>query len=197
MPESLFRGELYVVHAVHLHPDMLNTFIQVRFCVSKFFRATFMLTVENICWLLGAYSSVVLWCTEWGRVYGKDAHIRMIFDNMTAVAWTHTRNTKHREAQCALRIMSLMEATSHVFTSAEQIPAEKNVWADAGSRSWDTEDSMLRFKNLSANYEQVAVPEAWRSPLRVWQKLSDGISWPEIARICTRDFGISGGSGVK
>jgi hypothetical protein len=76
--------------------------------------------------LLGAYFSVVLWCTEWRRVYGKDVHIRMIIDNMSAVAWTDTRNTKHPEAQCALRIMSLMEATSHVFTSAEYIPGKKN-----------------------------------------------------------------------
>jgi hypothetical protein len=93
--------------------------------------------------LLGAYFSVVLWCTEWRRVYGKDVHIRMIIDNMSVVAWTDARNTKHPEAQCALRIMSLVEATSHVFTSAEHIPGEKNVWAYAGSRSWDTEDSML------------------------------------------------------
>jgi hypothetical protein len=62
--------------------------------------------------------------------------------------------------------MSLVEATSHVFASAEHIAGEENVWADAGSRSWDTEDSMLRFKNLSTNYEQVAVPEACRNPSR-------------------------------
>jgi hypothetical protein len=46
----------------------------------------------------------------------------MVIDNMSAVAWMDTRNTKHPEAQCALRTMSLMEATSHVFTSAEHIP---------------------------------------------------------------------------
>ena len=147
--------------------------------------------------LLGAYFSVILWCAEWRRVYGKDAHIRMVIDNMSAVAWTDTRNTKHPEAQCALRIMGLLEATSHVFTSSEHIPGEKNVWADAGSRSWDTEDSMLRFKKLSTNYEQVAVPEAWRNPSRAWQKLSDGNPWPEIARISTRDTGRSGSSGAK
>jgi hypothetical protein len=113
--------------------------------------------------LLGAYFSVILWCAEWRRVYGRDAHIRMVIDNVSAVAWTDTRNTKHPEAQCALRIMSLLEATSHVFTSSEHIPGEKNVWADAGSRSWDTEDSMIRFKSLCTNYEQVAVPEAWRN----------------------------------
>jgi hypothetical protein len=67
------------------------------------------------------------------RVYGKHVHIRMIIDNMSAVAWKDTRNTKHPEAQCALRIMSLMEATSHVFTSAEHVTGEKNVWVDAGS----------------------------------------------------------------
>ncbi len=73
--------------------------------------------------LLGACFSVVLWCTEWRRVY--DTHIRMIIENMSAVAWTDTRNTKHPEAQRALRIMSLV--ASHVFTSAEHIPGEENV----------------------------------------------------------------------
>jgi hypothetical protein len=116
----------------------------------------------------------------------------MVIDNMSAVTWTDTRNTKHPEAQCALRIMSLMEATSHVFTSVPW----KNVWADAGSRSWDTEDSMLRFKNLSTNYKQVAVPEAWRNPSRAWQKLSDGNPWPEISRISIEDIGRSGSSGA-
>jgi hypothetical protein len=38
--------------------------------------------------LLGAYFSVVPWCTEWRRVYGKDAYIRMIIDDMSAVVWT-------------------------------------------------------------------------------------------------------------
>jgi hypothetical protein len=95
--------------------------------------------------LVGAYVSVVPWCTAWRRVYGKDAHIRMIIDSMSAVSWTDTRNTKHPKAQCALRIMSLLEATSHVLTPAEHIPGKKNVWADSGSQSWDTEDSMLRF----------------------------------------------------
>jgi hypothetical protein len=55
-----------------------------------------------------------------------------VIDNMSAVAWTDTRNTKYPEAQCALRTMSLMEATSHEFTSAEHIPGEKYAWADAG-----------------------------------------------------------------
>ncbi len=147
--------------------------------------------------LLGAYFSVVLWCTERRRVYGKDAHIRMIIDNMPAVVWTDTSSTKHPEAQCALRIMGLLEATSHVFTSSEHIPGERNVWADAGSRSWDTEDSMLRFKSLSTNYEQVVVPEAWRNPSRAWQKLSDGNPWLEIARINIKDIGRSRNSGAK
>ncbi len=93
--------------------------------------------------------------------------------------------------------MSLMEATSNVFTSAEHIPGEKNVWVDAGPRSWDTEDSILRYKNLSTNYEQVAVPEAWRNPSRAWQKLSDGNPWPEIARINIKGIRRSGSSGAK
>jgi hypothetical protein len=114
--------------------------------------------------LLGAYFSVILWCAEWRRVYGRDAHIRMVIDNVSAVAWTDTRHTKYPEAQCALRIMGLLEATSHGFTSSEHMPGEKNVWADTGSRSWDTKDSMLRFKSLCTNYEQVAVPEAWQNP---------------------------------
>jgi hypothetical protein len=86
----------------------------------------------------------------------------MVIDNVSAVAWTDTRNTKHPEAQCALRIMDLLEATSNVFTSSEHIPGEKNVWADAGSRSWDTEDPMLRFRKLSTNYEQ-AEALRWKS----------------------------------
>jgi hypothetical protein len=147
--------------------------------------------------LLGAYFSVILWCAEWSRAYGRVAHIRMVIDNVSAVAWTDTRNTTHPEALCSLRIMGLLEAISHVFTSSEHIPGEKNVWADAGSRSWDTEDSMLRFKNLSTNNEQVAVPEAWRNPSRAWQKPYDGNPWPEIARINIKDIGCSGSSGAK
>ncbi len=75
--------------------------------------------------LLGAYFSVILWCAEWRREYGRDAHIRMVIDNVSTVAWTDTRNTKHPETQCALRIMGLLEATSHVFTSSEHIEANK------------------------------------------------------------------------
>ncbi len=72
--------------------------------------------------MLGAFFSVVLWCTAWRRVYGRVAHTRMIIESMSVVAWEDTRNTKHQiKAQCALRIMSLMEAASHVFTSAEHI----------------------------------------------------------------------------
>jgi hypothetical protein len=78
----------------------------------------------------------------------------MVIDNVSAVAWTDSRNTKHPEAQCALRIMGLLEATSHVFTSSEHIPGEKNVWADAGSRSWDTEDSMLTWQPTWNDREQ-------------------------------------------
>ncbi len=92
--------------------------------------------------------------------------------------------------------MSLMEATNHVFTSAEHIPGEKNVWADAGSRSWDTEDSMLLFKGLSTNYE-LAVPEAWLNPSRAWQKLSNGNPWPEIDRRSIKGIVCSVGSGAK
>jgi hypothetical protein len=83
----------------------------------------------------------------------------MIIDNMSAVSWSDTGNTKLPEAQCALRIMRMMEATSHIFTSDEHIPGEKNVWVDSGSQSWDTEDSILRFENLSTNYEQVVSPK--------------------------------------
>ncbi len=82
------------------------------------------LITEN-CWM--PTFRLILWCAEWRRVYGKDAHIRMVIDNVSAVAWTDTRNTKHPEAQCVLRIMGLLEATSHVFTSSEHIPGEKNV----------------------------------------------------------------------
>jgi hypothetical protein len=96
--------------------------------------------------LLGAYFSLVLWCTEWKSVYGKDAHIRMILDKMTVVSWTDTRHTKHPEAQCALRIMSLMEAASHVFTSAEHIPGEENVWVYSVSRSWTPKIQCYDFK---------------------------------------------------
>jgi hypothetical protein len=120
----------------------------------------------------------------------------MAIDNISAVAWTDTRNTKHPEAQCALRIMRLLEATSHVFTSAEHIPGKKNAWADAVSRSWDTEDAMLRFKNRSTNYEQVVVPEAWRNPSRAWQRhiyvprsLSDSCNHLDISFMHRRGFG--------
>jgi hypothetical protein len=147
--------------------------------------------------LLGAYFSVVLWCKDWRRTYGKDAHIRMVIDNTSAVSWADTRNTKHTEAQGALRIMSLMEATNHVFTSAEHIPGEKNVWADLGSRSWDTEDSMLKFRQLSTNYEQVEVPSVWRNPSQAWQRFSDGNPWPETARTSTTCIGTNGSSGVN
>jgi hypothetical protein len=58
-----------------------------------------------------------------GRSYTDD------FDNLSAVSWTDTRDTKHPEAQFTLRIMSSMEATSHLLTSDGHIPGEKNVWA--------------------------------------------------------------------
>ncbi len=146
--------------------------------------------------LLGAYFSVILWCVSWREVYGRDAHIRMVIDNTSAVTWADTRNTKHPAAQGALRIMGLMEATNHVFTSAEHIPGEQNVWADLGSRSWDTEDSRLKFKTISANYEQVAVPDEWRNPSRAWQRFSDGNPWPEIARVSTICIGTNGNIGA-
>lgn len=165
-------------------------------CIRKFKDRSDMSFSINYRELLGAYFSVILWCVSWREVYGRDAHIRMVIDNTSAVTWADTRNTKHPAAQGALRIMGLMEATNHVFTSAEHIPGEQNVWADLGSRSWDTEDSRLRFKTISANYEQVAVPDEWRNPSRAWQRFSDGNPWPEIARVSTICIGTNGNIGA-
>jgi hypothetical protein len=76
---------------------------------------------------LGTYFSVVLYVyrvekSAWEGCPCSDDYRQHVGRSMDG-----TRNTKHPEAQGALRIMSLIEATSHVFTSAEQIPGEKNV----------------------------------------------------------------------
>jgi hypothetical protein len=58
------------------------------------------------------------------------------------------------------------------------------------------EDSMLKFKQLSTNYEQV-VPNVWRNPSQAWQRFSDGNPWPETARTSTTCIGTNGSSGVN
>ncbi len=64
-------------------------------CIRKFKKIDSAFSI-NYGELMGASFSLVLWCTEWRRVYGKDVHIRMIIDNMSTVAWTDTRNTNHQ-----------------------------------------------------------------------------------------------------
>jgi len=147
--------------------------------------------------LLGAYFSVVIWSQSWHRVYGKDAHIRLVIDNTSAVSWTDTRNSKHTEAQHALRVMGLLEATHHIYTSSEHIPGQDNVWADLGSRSWGSEEAILKFSNICTDYEQVEVPVEWRNPSEAWSRLSSGSLWAGIAKTSTTGTGTSGGNGVS
>jgi hypothetical protein len=80
--------------------------------------------------LLGAYFAVVLWATAWPKAYGKDAHIRQVIVNTSAVSWSDIRSIKHTEAQHALRVTVLLEAANHVFTSSEHIPGLENSRAD-------------------------------------------------------------------
>jgi hypothetical protein len=147
--------------------------------------------------LLGAYFAVVLWSPLWPRVYGKDAHIRLVIDNTSAVSWTDTRSSKHPEAQHALRVMGLLEATHHVFTSSEHIPGQNNSWADLGSRSWGSKDNIIKFKSICANYEQVEVPAAWRNPSEAWSRLSSGNPWAGIVKTSTIAIGFNGNTGVS
>jgi hypothetical protein len=147
--------------------------------------------------LLGAYFSVILWSTQWRELFGREAHIRLVIDNTSAVSWTDTRNSKHVEAQHALRVMGLVEASNHVFTSSEHIPGDENSWADKGSRLWDSEDSLLQFMSISNDYVQVEVPTEWRCPSRAWSRLSSGNPSDEIARISTTAIGCNGLVGAK
>jgi hypothetical protein len=98
-----------------------------------------------------------------------------------------------RRRSVAISSVQIRRIAGYVFGAFSR----RYAWADTGSRSWDTEDDMLRFKNLRTNYEQVAVPEAWRNPSRAWQKLSDGNPWPEIASINIKDIERSGSNGAK
>ena len=53
----------------------------------------------NIRELLGGFYSLVVWIDEWHRRFGKDANVRFVIDNTSAVSWTNSRTTSHPEAQ--------------------------------------------------------------------------------------------------
>jgi hypothetical protein len=107
--------------------------------------------------LLGAYFAVVLWSPLWPRVYGRDAHIWLVIDNTSTVSWSDTRSSKHPEDQHALWSFG---GRSPLFTSSEHIPGHDNSWADLGSRSWGSKNTIIKFRYVCANYKQVEVPAA-------------------------------------
>ena len=142
--------------------------------------------------LLGAYFAMIIWSKAWSRTYGKEAHIRFAIDNMSAVSWSDTRNTKHAGAQAALRLMGLMEAALHIMTSSEHIAGVLNVWPDSGSRMWASASALSSFQSMSIDYVQVAVPEKWRCPSKAWSSFTKaGLSQETVMEL----MGGIGGSG--
>ena len=147
--------------------------------------------------LLGAYFAMVVWAKLWSQTYGKEGHIRFVIDNVSAVAWSDTRNTKHPAAQAALRLMGLIEAGLHIMTSSEHIPGVLNVWPDSGSRMWSSVRALSEFKLMSVGYTQVEVPSVWRCPCKAWSEFTKVV--PSVATVTALMDGIgySGSTGAN
>ena len=141
---------------------------------------------------LGAYFTMVLWCTEFGR----GSHVRFRIDNTTAVAWTEGHGCRYLGAQAGLRLMGLMEAVHCVYTSAVHIPGVENDWPDAGSRLWTSPEAEAKFADLSRGYVQVAVEEPWRTPLHAWEYFCSTQLLPGQAKSSISKHGSNGAIGA-
>ena len=147
----------------------------------------------NIRELLGAYFALVIWVDDWRRMFGKEAHVRFVIDNMSAVSWTNTRTSGHPEAQTILRVMGLLEATYHIYTSSEHIKGVDNCWADTGSRIWSSTHLFDKFQGLTVGYVQVEVEPRWREPSSAWEECC---KMEPSHRAATRFMENIGASGV-
>ena len=165
--------------------------------ISKFKSRDDMSFSINIRELLGGFYSLVVWIDAWSREFGKDAIVRFVIDNTSAVCWTNSRTTSHPDAQAVLRIMSLMEAAHHLQTSAEHVAGVDNVWADLGSRQWTSNAALSEFELLNVGYEQVAVGAQWRRPSECWDKCYKTMPCPEEAMKFMTAPGGNGASSVE
>ena len=146
----------------------------------------------NIRELLGAYFALVIWIDSWRQLFGKEAHIRFVIDNMSAVAWTNSRTSGHPEAQTILRVMGLLEATYHVYTTSEHICGVENGWADTGSRIWSSVSMFNKFQSLIDGYVQVEVAPLWREPSSAWAECCKTEPSHKAATKFMEDIGASG-----
>ena len=64
--------------------------------------------------------------------------------------------------------MALLEASFHVYISADHVPGVLNVWADAGSRLWTSSEALEKFNSINGGYIQEEVDAAWRKPSTAW-----------------------------
>lgn len=146
----------------------------------------------NIRELLGAYFAMSIWIDTWKQLYGQEAHVRFVIDNMSAVAWSNTRSSGHPQAQTVLRVMGLLEATYHLYSTAEHISGADNGWADAGSRKWASVDACKNFELLSTDYVQVEVAPRWRRPSDAWAECCKTEPSHLEAMKFMEDIGVSG-----
>lgn len=103
--------------------------------------------------------SAVLAVLLWGPCWQQDSqftptHICLHIDNMSAVAWTNRRHSRHPTAQLYNRLLSLAELQYQISLSAEHIPGRLNTMADAGSRAWTEVDPLWHlWTNLSSSWK--------------------------------------------
>jgi hypothetical protein len=123
--------------------------------------------------LMSAIYAAIAWGSQWAQVdEGPDVHVLLRIDNTSAMAWNNKRASRNPFAQLLLRILALLEARYHFYTSAAHIPGVENVMADAGSRVWGSKIKAQEFTNLCVGWTQVTIPPSSRKLSQVWARCS-------------------------
>ena len=117
----------------------------------------------------------------------------MWIDNSSAVSWTNKRSSPSPYGQTLLRLLSLAETTYNLVITAEHIPGEENIMADAGSWAWEVDDPLYDlWTNMSSLWKQVVIPECYKTLSEIWEHCSKTKHLAPLRISSTHDIGING-----
>ncbi|ETL24180.1 hypothetical protein L916_21808 [Phytophthora nicotianae] len=103
--------------------------------------------------------AALVWGPNWRQEDSKaPVHVRLHIDNISAVAWSTRRLSRHPMAQLYNRLLSLTELQYSLSISSEHIPGNFNTMADAGSRAWTESHPLWQtWTNLSFGWRQISI----------------------------------------
>ncbi|ETP10187.1 hypothetical protein F441_14119 [Phytophthora nicotianae CJ01A1] len=138
--------------------------------------------------------TALVWGPNWRQEDSKaPVHVRLHIDNISAVAWSTRRLSRHPMAQLYNRLLSLTELQYSLSISSEHIPGNFNTMADAGSRAWTESHPLWQtWTNLSFGWRQISIVKPFDDLIDVWNQCYSTIAWPILPSPSTAQRGGNG-----